>query len=429
MPVRRPQPYGARIVDSELDELLAELPALALEGPKGVGKTATAKRRATTVFQLDDPADRELVNADPRVTIEAPPPVLIDEWQRVPAVWDAVRRSVDADPTPNRILLTGSAAPAAPPTHSGAGRIVSLRMLPLSLAERRMSRPTVSLARLLTGRADRVKGSTGVGLRDYVRELVRSGFPGIRHLSPRARRAQLDGYLSRIVDRDFAENGYTVRRPEALRRWLTAYAAATATTTSMDKIRRAATYGEDTAPTRPTTVGYHEVLQRLWIVDDVPGWHPSRSPLTRLTQLPKHHLADPALAARLLGVDESALLHETAETRDGLRDGPLLGALFESLVTQSMRVYAQGAEARVLHLRTRDGRREVDLIVERADHRVLAIEVKLSSTVNDRDVLTLHWLREQIGDDMLDAIVVTTGPHAYRRADGIAVVPAALLGP
>ncbi len=421
--------YRARIVDVELDELLAELPALALEGPKGVGKTATAKRRATTIYQLDDPVVRALVQADPRAALTAPPPVLIDEWQRVPDIWDAVRRSVDADRSPNRILLTGSAAPESPPTHSGAGRIVSLRMRPLSLAERQLARPTVSLGRLLTGRAERVTGSSTVTLRDYAREVVASGFPGVRELTPRARRAQLDGYLARLVDRDFAENGFVVRRPQALRRWLAAYAASTAATTSFEKLRRAATYDADVAPTKGTVASYHEVLQRLWIVDDVPGWLPSRNPLTRLTLTPKHHLADPALAARLLGVDEDALLHETSDGADSLRDGPLLGALFESLVTQSVRVYSQRAEARVHHLRTRDGRREVDLIVERADHRVLAIEVKLSGTVDEADVQGLHWLREQIGEDLLDAIVVTSGPHAYRRADGIAVVPAALLGP
>ncbi len=111
------------------------------------------------------------------------------------------------------------------------------------------------------------------------------------------------------------------------------------------------------------------------------------------------------------------------------RDGTLLGHLFESLVTLSVRVYAQASEARVRHLRLRGGRREIDLIVERRDQRVVAIEVKLSSAVDDADVRNLLWLRDQIGDDLLDAVVINTGPQAYRRRDGVAVVPAALLGP
>jgi predicted AAA+ superfamily ATPase len=178
-----------------------------------------------------------------------------------------------------------------------------------------------------------------------------------------------------------------------------------------------------------TTGSYRAVLERLWLVDPVPGWLPSRNQLARLTQTPKHHLADPALAARLLGVDEDALLTGTSGSVLTPRDGTLFGNLFESLVTLSVRVYAQAAEARVAHFRTHEGRQEVDLIVERADQRVLALETKLSATVADNDVKHLRWLQERLGAELLDAVIVTTGSHAYRRSDGVAVVPAALLGP
>lgn len=421
--------YTRRIVDVELDELLTALPALALEGPKGVGKTATAERRSTTTFRLDARAQRELAQADPAILLDSDPPVLLDEWQYVPAVWDAVRRWVDEDATPSRFILTGSAAPAQAPTHSGAGRIVTVRMRPLALSERGMTDPTVSLQALLTGERREIGGDTTVRLPEYAREIVASGFPGLRHLSGRALRAQLDGYIARIVDRDFLEQGHPVRKPETLRRWMAAYAAATATATSLEKIRDAAAAGDGDTPTKVTVMAYREVLQRLWIVDPVPGWLPTRNHLTRLTQASKHHLADPALAARLLGVDEEALLSGATGGATSPRDGTLLGQLFESLVTLSVRVYAQASEAVVRHLRTREGRQEIDLIVERSDQRVVAIEMKLSSSVSDDDVRHLLWLQEQIGGDLLDAVVVTTGSHAYRRRDGIAVVPAALLGP
>jgi predicted AAA+ superfamily ATPase len=140
-----------------------------------------------------------------------------------------------------------------------------------------------------------------------------------------------------------------------------------------------------------------------------------------------HHLTDPALAARLLGLGSDALLSGEESGPEISRDGDMLGRLFESLVTLSLRVYAQHCEATVHHLRTRNGDHEIDLIVERDDGRVLAVEVKLSALVNDDDVRHLHWLRERIGDELLDAIVVNTGQHAYRRADGIGVVPASLL--
>ncbi|TFH61477.1 MAG: ATP-binding protein [Gemmatimonadales bacterium] len=421
--------YIRRIVDDELDELLSGLSALALEGPKGVGKTATAERRVATTFRLDVPAQRILAAADPEVLLRAEPPILIDEWQHVPAVWDAVRRAVDRDATPNHYLLAGSAAPMAPPTHSGAGRIVSVRLRPLALSERGLAEPSVSLADLLGGSRPPVSGHTTIGLADYAREVITSGFPGLRHLAGRALRAQLDGYLARVVDRDFVEQGYSVRKPEALRRWMAAYAAATATTTSLAKIRDAATGGEGETPTKVTTGAYREVLDRLWITDPVPGWLPSRNHLARLTQAPKHHLADPALAARLLGVDEGALLTGATAGALGPRDGTLLGQLFESLVTLSMRAYAQAGEATVRHLRTKEGRQEIDLIVERPDQRVLGVETKLSATVTDDDVRHLLWLREVLGEEVLDLVVVTTGSHAYRRPDGVAIVPAVLLGP
>jgi hypothetical protein len=420
--------YVPRVVDGELDELLGALPAVAMEGPKGVGKTATAERRARTVYRLDEPAQRELAEADPNALTAADPPVLIDEWQHVPSTWDAVRRAVDRDATPGRFFLAGSAAPNKAPRHSGAGRIVSLRMRPLSLAERKLAKATVSVHTLLSGPRRPLHGKTTVGLQTYAREIVASGFPGMRHLSGRALRAQLDGYLRRIVDRDLVDQGVRIRRPDALHRWMAAYAAATATTTSLDKIRNAATAGDGETASRATTLGYRDVLERLWIVDTVAGWAPTRNQLTRLTQAPKHHLADPALAARLLGVDEHALLDGARSPHPTPRDGTLMGQLFESLVTLSVRVYAQSAEARVRHLRTKEGRHEIDIIVERADHRIVAMEVKLGATVTDDDVKHLHWLREELGKDVVDTIVVTTGPQAYRRPDGVGVVPAALLG-
>lgn len=421
--------YARRILDDEMDELLAGLAAVAIEGPKAIGKTASALQRARTIHRLDDPAEREIATADPTRLTTGEPPILIDEWQRVPESWDMVRRAVDRDPGPNRFILTGSANVTDPPTHSGAGRIVRIRMRPLSLAERGTDEPTVSLARLLGGERPDIDGATAVTLRQYTDEIVASGFPAIRVLSGRSHRAQMESYVARIVDKDFPDLGYTARKPDVLRRWMRAYAAATSTTASLETVRDAATSGEGTKPARDIVLQYRSILERLWVLDPVPAWLPSRNHIARLTHPDKHQLADPALAVSLLGLNTDALL-EGADAGLGIpRDGTLLGHLFESLVTQSIRVYAQAAEAEVRHLRTKNGRHEVDLIVVRPDGRVLAIEVKLARTVGDDDAKHLHWLKEQIGADLLDGIIVTTGPHAYRRPDGIAVVPAALLGP
>jgi uncharacterized protein len=420
--------YLTRVVDAELGELAAALPAIAIVGAKGVGKTATAARRATTVHAMDDPAQRNVATADPARLLESDPPILIDEWQYLPETWDLVRRAVDAGADPGRFLLTGSASPSGVESHSGAGRIVNVRMRPLALSERAGGQPSVSLRELLGGERPAVAGRTELRLEDYVEEILRSGFPGLRPLSGRPLRAQLDGYLERIVDRDFPELGTPLRNPAALRRWMTAYAAASSTTASFETIRDASTGGEGEKPAKTTVQPFRDVLERLWILDPVPAWAPTRNRIRRLARPPKHQLVDPALAARLLGLDAAALLSGSEVGPRIPRDGTLLGALFESLCTQSLRVYAQAGEARISHLRTSGGEHEVDLIVEREDGRVLAVEFKLTRDVHDDDVRHLHWLAGQIGDELLDAVIVTTGTEAYRRTDGIAVVPAALLG-
>ena len=419
--------YRPRLVDTELDALLEGLPAVSLEGPKAVGKTETALRRARTVHRLDDPGQLEIVRGAPERLTTGDPPILVDEWQRLPASWDLVRRAVDRDPRPSRFLLTGSAAPSDTPTHSGAGRIVTVRMRPMALAERAIATPTVRLAALLQGDRPALDGATRVSLTDYADEITRSGFPALRRYTGRLLRAQLDGYVDRIVDREFVELGKPVRNPGALRRWLAAYAAASSTTASYEAIRDAASAGESDKPAKTTTGPYRAVLEQLWIIEPLPAWAPTRNRLRRLASAPVHQLADPALAARLLGVDTGALVDGAPAGPPVPREGTLLGALFESLVTLSVRTYAQANEARVGHLRTRGGEHEVDIIVERRDGRVVALEVKLSATVDDADTRHLRWLAERLGPDLLDAAVITTGREAYRRADGIGVIPAGLL--
>jgi predicted AAA+ superfamily ATPase len=420
--------YQHRIVDQELDDLLSALPAIAVDGAKGVGKTATASRRTQRLVRLDEPGQLALLRADMTWLESLDGTVLLDEWQRHPPVWDHVRRAVDDGARPGRFLLTGSATPAEAAVHSGAGRIVRLRMRPMSLAERGLVTPAVSLGALLSGSRPRVSGESPVTLADYVEGILASGFPGIRTTSGRARRAQLNGYLDRVVDRDFPELGHQVRRPETLRAWLAAYAAATATTASYSTLLEAATPGHGDKPAKTTTIAYRDTLARLWLIDPIPGWTHGQGHLGRLGQAPKHHLVDPALAATLLGTDAHKLLTGGASGPPMPRDGTLLGALFESLVTLSVRVYAQLHEAQVSHLRLRDGRHEVDLIVERSDGGVVALEVKLGGVIGDDDVKHLLWLRERLGDRLLDAAVVSTGTTAHRRPDGIAVIPAALLG-
>lgn len=298
----------------------------------------------------------------------------------------------------------------------------------MTLSERGIGDPSVSLRQLLAGDRPRLDAASPLRLADYAEEILASGFPGLRGMSSRALRFQLDSYLRNAVDRDVQEQGLAVRKPEAMLAWLRAYAAATSSTTSYSRLLDAATPGQSDKPSRSTSIAYRDVLTQLWLLDPVPAWGPPGNPLARLGQSPKHHLADPALAARLLGLSAESLLAGDG-TPLGPQAGTMLGHLFESLVTLCVRVPAQAADATVGHLRTRNGDHEVDLVVVRDDGKVLAIEVKLAGTVSDDDTAHLRWLAKHLGPDLVDAIVINTGPRAYRRTDGIGVVPLGLLAP
>lgn len=421
--------YRTRLVDEQLNTLLAHLPAIALDGPKGVGKTETALRRSTTALRLDTRSIADVAAADPAAALERPTPVLVDEWQRVPEIWDAVRRAVDEGASAGSFLLTGSATPARDETlHSGAGRIASLRMRPMALCERHVHPTTVSLTALLSGDKPHVDGDSTFELSDYADEITRSGFPGLRGLPTNIARAQLDSYITRVISRDLEDHyGVTIPRPESLHGWLRAYAAATSSNTSWETIRRAATPGDGDPPSKTTTIRYRDWLTALWMLDPVPAWLPLGTSFKALAQAPKHHLADPALSARLLRMGAGSLLD--GATAPGDASGrSAFGRLFESLATLSVRACAQALDATTSHLRTRRGDREVDLIVEGPDGETVGVEIKLSATVRDDDVRHLHWLADHLGDAVRDLVVINTGPHAYRRPDGIAVVPLALLG-
>jgi len=240
---------------------------------------------------------------------------------------------------------------------------------------------------------------------------------------------QLDGYLQRLASKGLrTEDDPVLRRPETLMSWLRSYASAESTTTTYEKIRNAAAIGDGTPPNRPTTLRYRDWLTSMWLLDPVPPWQPLGISLGALASSPRHQLADPALSLRLLSGSARSLL----QGRDDVvlpGCAPLFGRLFEALATLTVRVCAQVSDAVVSHLRTKRGDHEIDLIAETRDGRIVAIEVKLAASVTDPDVQHLVWLRSRLPEDVSDLVVLTTGTTAYRRRDGVAVIPLALLGP
>ncbi|MDR0594488.1 MAG: DUF4143 domain-containing protein [Bifidobacteriaceae bacterium] len=422
--------YVPRVIDRQLSDLLAQLPGVAIEGAKGVGKTRSAERLAASVFPLADRSVAENVAGGPTIVRDSPAPVLLDEWQRTPSIWDDVRRWIDHDPAPGRFLLTGSAAPRGTSLHSGAGRIVPLRMRPLSLAERLPPSQPIRLEDFLAGRVQSAVGASDVGLADYVDELLASGFPGLRPLGEPGRTKALRGYVDVLATREFPDQGLLVRKPRTLLAWMRAYALATASTSSYTKILNLAASDQGDKPARATTLAYRDVLESLWLVDPVPAWAPLFSGLTTpLVKAPKHFLADPALAIVLLRLTRDSLIAGPQPQPLGPQAGSLLGRLFESLVALSLQTYAQACESELSHLRTANGAHEVDFIVERGPELV-AIEVKMAPSVTGRDLRHLNWLGESLPSRRLVKVCLTTGSVAYtRQADGVHIVPAAMLTP
>jgi uncharacterized protein len=414
--------YRPRIVDDELAARLQATGAVAIEGPKACGKTATARRIAASEALLDVDANARAAAAiDPALVLDGATPRLIDEWQLEPAIWNHVRRAVDDRQARGQFILAGSAVPSDDITrHTGAGRITRLRMRPMTLFETGISSGEVSLAHLLTG-AVAHSADPGLTVTDLVREIATGGWPGFHGLTVDQTLRAVRDYLEEIrrvevsrVEgrrRDPARVGALLR---SLARNVGTYAAAT--TLSRDAA------GAD-GPLKDDTVSeYLDALRRLMIVEDQPAWAPHLRSRYALRRAAKRHFVDPSLAVAALRATPERLL----------RDIRLLGFLFESLVVRDLRVYAQAADAQVLQYRDSRGL-EVDAIVETADGRWAAFEIKLGSGQVDEAAAALRAFARQIdaessGDPTMLGVIVGTG-YGYRREDGIAVIPIGTLGP
>jgi len=408
--------------------MLPYIKAISIEGAKGVGKTRTAEQHANTIYRMDQRGVRESIEAEFELLHEGPFPTLVDEWQYLPEVWDSVRRMVDGGMPPGSIIMTGSRQSNNLSLHSGAGRIVSHRMRPLSLAERYPHTEKLTLKNCFADKTpDQFQLTSTVTFSDYMQEIVKTGFPDINAAPDFIRDNLIDSYIDSIATREFKAQGITLRQPEALIRWMRAYAAATGTTTSYNKILDAATPGESDKPSRKTTIAYREALSSLWLLDDLPYWGEGEGFFGRLKQTSKHYLADPGLEARLLGLRAQDLIRGEGETIHDSEYGSIAGRLFESLCVLSVRAYASQIGARTYFMRNAKGTREIDLVIEK-DRKLVIAEIKLGISVSNNDVRHLNWFEDKLGSRVKEKIILTTGNRAYRRKDGVLVVPAVLFG-
>lgn len=414
--------YLPRVADDLLGNQLRAMGAVLIEGLKGCGKTETARRRAASevLLEVDDNAERRAL-LDPRLILEGETPRLLDEWQRVPRVWDAVRRAVDERRAAGQFILTGSATPDdSVQRHSGAGRFGVVEMRTMTLAEKQACAPTVSVANLLEGVAPEPVNCP-IEFREYLHHLVVGGWPALVGADEDAADAFLDGYVDVIIDHDIDEVSGGNRNPRLVRRFLHAYAQMTAHPANLTAILRRAhddvDEGSD-APSRYAATDYLDALRRMRIVDEIPAWDPSVRSSKRLASMPKRHLGDVSLAVSLLRMTPARMLADLNTT----------GYLFESLVVHDLRVYAQAAHASVNHYRELDGRLEVDCILETRDGNWIGVEVRMGQHEVDQAAASLLRLAGRVARPPKALLVVTATSLAYTREDGVHVIPLGCLG-
>lgn len=401
---------------------MAVMGAVLIDGPKAVGKTFTASRVAKTVVRVDvDRAARAALEAHPEQLFVSPTPILFDEWQETPDLWNLVRRAVDDHSEKGLYLLTGSARPRDNARmHSGAGRIGRLRMRPMTLFETGHSSGSIGLAALLDG-AEPTGAPAPLTVPDILEQIVRGGWPESSQLGERDAREWLADYLRNAVDVDIPALGPR-RNPQKITRLLSSLARAVGT--PLNRTALEIEVGGQGGPIASETLAnYLDALDRLMLLEPLPPWRPHMRSRTRLRASPVHHFVDPSLGTAALGVG----------ARELLVDLNAAGFHFESLVLRDLRTYGQALGATFSSWRDSKSGAEVDAVLELPNGRWAAFEFKLGEgAVDDAARSLLHFASKvdrAYHGEPLTLVVVTGGRFAYRRPDGVCVVPVTALGP
>lgn len=412
--------YRKRIVEERIAGRLRTHGAVLLTGPKAVGKTTTARIFAASEVRLDqNRAALTAAQTDPRLVLEGAHPRLIDEYQLAEGMWDAVRGRIDDVGSKGLFLLTGSATPQDDPaSHTGARRIAPVPMRTMTLLERGLSTGLVSVAALLEGAAAPA-GPHSFTVADAIEALAVGGWPDNLDLTAADALDANTDYIDIIVNTDVRRVDGVRRDPERVRRLLTSYGRNVATDASLRTIGRIA----EEPLSEPTLHDYVHALKRLFLIEDQENWKPNLRSRVRLASTPKRHLTDPSLAVAALGATPERLLGPEIK---------LAGLLFESQVVHDLRVYADPHRAGVRFYRDNKGL-EVDAIVEAADGRWIALEVKLGHHRVDEGARNLLALRDKLTDRTNAAcgalVVVVADSPTYTRPDGVVVTSIAALGP
>lgn len=414
--------YLPRLIDNQLIEYLENFGAVSIQGPKWCGKTRTAQEFSKSAIYIDNnPSLLDALSINPQIALSGPTPHLIDEWQLVPSLWDAVRREVDQRGVFGEFILTGSTTPPKNSgRHSGAGRYGFLRMHTMSLYESKESDGAISLSALFAGHI--LSGSTSeLTVPDMAAVVTRGGWPNIVEQKGPANSKISTSYLQAIIKSDLHMHEGPRRSPEKLRLFLQTLARNSATATKIstmisDISERAGAISNGTAHS------YLNDLKEQFIIDEQPSWNVSLISKATLRVAPKRHFTDPCLAAAALSATNERLLQDT----------DTLGRLFESLCFRDCTIYAQALGGSVYQYHDTN-ELEVDIIIVLNDGRWGALEVKLGTQYFDKAVRNLTKLAQTVDKESVGAPsflgILYAGQYGYTRTDGIHVIPIGNLGP
>lgn len=411
--------YLPRISDRLLDRKLHTSGAVLITGCKWCGKTMSAEQFANSVIYMQDPdkSSSYLAMADtkPSLLLNGASPRLIDEWQMAPVLWDAVRHEVDKRRTQGQFILTGSAVPLDDATaHTGTGRISRLRMRTMSLYESRESSGSISLKALFDGtQEDGAASPLSVEEISYL--ICRGGWPMSLTLPREYALDVARDYVDAIVEEDVSRVDKTERNPQRVMTLLRSLSRNICTMASNTTIL--SDFGNsETSMSMPTLDSYLNALRRIFVVEDIPAWSPSMRSKTALRTSAKRNFVDPSIAAASLRMSPERLLS----------DFNTFGFMFESLCDRDMRVYAQANDGDIYHYRDKN-ELEADMIVALRDGRWAPVEVKLGQKQIEEAAAHLIKLSEKVDAEKMGhpsfMMVLTAGEFAYRRNDGVWVVP------
>ncbi len=407
--------YRDRVADRAIEAGLATFGALILEGPRAVGKTTTALQHAASSVRLDSSPDLlTLTETAPDVVLSGDTPRLIDEWQLAPTIWNAARHEVDTRGTVGQFILTGSTTPADDVTrHSGAGRFRRIVLRPMTLSESGESVGAVAFPALFDGAP--VAGLGGPTVEDYVRLIVRGGWPALVQQPSRSPTDYLVSYLDDVARTDLPAAGARVD-PIRMRALMRSLARNVATETSATRLAADAEVDTSDGVSAQSVRKYLDALTRLHVLEEQPAWRAHLRSAVRQRVSPKWHFVDPSLAAAAL----------EASPRTLLDDPRTLGFFFESLVIRDLRVYAGALGGTVTHYRDEQGL-EVDAIVDLPDGRWAAFEVKLGGQTGiEAAAQSLHKLAAKVSTARTASLcslnVITAGTTSLTRPDGVNVV-------